>query len=171
MNQPMPAHTPTAPLIRRPNREDGAAVWRLVGETGGLEQNSAYAYLLMCTHFRDTCVVTEQDGELIGCVLAYIPPAEPDCVFVWQVGVAPSARGHGLAGSMLDAVMQLPACRNARYLTASVAPGNRASRALFSGFARRYGLQVTEQEFLPTDCFPVTHEAEPLLKIGPLSSR
>lgn len=161
----------TAPLIRMPNREDGADVWRLVGETGGLEQNSAYAYLLLCTHFRESCVVVEQDGELIGCVLAYIPPPTPDCVFVWQVGVAPAARGRGLASEMLDAVLKLPACNNVRYLTASVAADNRASRALFTGFARRHGVALVEQEFLPAGCFPEPHAAEPLLKIGPLTSR
>ncbi|HEX6549382.1 MAG TPA: diaminobutyrate acetyltransferase [Gammaproteobacteria bacterium] len=171
MNQASAKPVRTAPPIRMPNREDGADVWRLVGTTGGLEQNSAYAYLLLCTHFRETCVVVEQEGELIGCVLAYIPPQMPDCVFVWQVGVAPSARGQGLAGGMLDAVLKLPACRNVRYLTASVAADNRASRALFTGFARRHGVQLIEQEFLTADCFPEPHAAEPLLKIGPLTSR
>lgn len=164
----MPART--APLIRMPTREDGASIWQLIGATGGLEQNSAYAYLLLCTHFRDTCVVVEHDGELVGCVLAYRPPQEPDSVFVWQVGVAPAARGRGLARDMLDAVLKLPACSKVRYLTASVAADNRASRALFAGFARRHGVPLTEQEFLPADCFPKTHAAEPLLKIGPLHS-
>lgn len=160
-----------APLLRMPNREDGADVWKLVGETGDLEQNSTYAYLLLCTHFHETCVVVEQEGELIGCALAYIPPTAPDCVFVWQVGVTPAARGQGLAGEMLDAVLKLPACREVRYLTASVAADNRASRALFAGFARRHGVQLIEEEFLTADCFPEPHAAEPLLKIGPLTSR
>jgi len=171
MNPMAAQHTLTAPLIRQPTREDGAAVWRLVGETGGLEQNSAYAYLLLCTHFRDTCVVVEHEGELVGCVLAYRPPTDPDCLFVWQVGVAPTARGRGLAGDMLDAVMQLPACHDARFMTASVAPDNRASRALFSAFARHFGVPLVEQEFLSADCFPNAHAAEPLLKIGPLPGR
>jgi L-2,4-diaminobutyric acid acetyltransferase len=159
------------PLLRTPAREDGAAVWQLVGDTGGLEQNSAYAYLLLCTHFRDTCVVAERDGALLGCVLAYRPPREPDCVFVWQVGVAPAARGQGLGGDMLDAVVDLPACRDVQFMTASVAANNRASRALFAGFARRRNAALTEQAFLPAECFPNSHAAEPLLKIGPLHSR
>ncbi|MGH8372404.1 MAG: diaminobutyrate acetyltransferase [Gammaproteobacteria bacterium] len=154
--------------LRKPMREDGAAVWRLVGDSGGLEQNSAYAYLLMCTHFRDTCVVAEHDGQLLGCVLAYRPPSESDCVFVWQVGVAPEARGRGLGGEMLDAVVRLPSCHGVRFLTASVASDNAASRALFTGFARRHKAPLMEQEFLTAACFPQSHAAEPLLKIGPL---
>ncbi|MGH8370897.1 MAG: diaminobutyrate acetyltransferase [Gammaproteobacteria bacterium] len=154
--------------LRMPTRDDGAAVWNLVGESGGLEQNSAYAYLLLCTHFRDTCVVAERDRQLLGCVLAYRPPSESDCVFVWQVGVAPEARGQGLGGEMLDAVVRLPNCYGARFLTASVAPDNTASRALFTGFARRHQVPLMEQEFLTADCFPQAHAAEPLLKIGPL---
>jgi L-2,4-diaminobutyric acid acetyltransferase len=170
MNQATARRQPVEWSLRMPTREDGASVWHLVGESGGLEQNSAYAYLLLCTHFRDTCVVAELDGELLGCVLAYIPPQQPDCVFVWQVGVAPDARGQGLGGQMLDAVVRLPACRNVRFLTASVAADNQASRALFTGFARRHKVSLIEQEFLPADCFPQSHAAEPLLKIGPLHS-
>jgi L-2,4-diaminobutyric acid acetyltransferase len=154
--------------IRTPRREDGAAVWRLVGDTGGLEQNSAYAYLLMCTHFQNTCLVAERRDRLLGCVLAYRPPREADSVFVWQVGVASDQRGAGLGSRMLDELVKLPACRQLHFLTASVSAGNRASHALFSGFARRHGAALTEKEFLPESCFPQKHAAEPLLRIGPL---
>lgn len=157
-------------VLRCPARADGAAVWKLVGESGALEQNSAYAYLLLCTHFRDTCLVAEQHGRLDGCVLAYRLPREPDNVFVWQIGVAPEARGHGLAGELLDGLLCLPACRTVRYLSASVAADNTASRALFAAFARRHRAAINEQAFLEADCFPEAHPAEPLLKIGPLIS-
>jgi L-2,4-diaminobutyric acid acetyltransferase len=72
---------------------------------------------------------------------------------------------------MLDAVVDLPACRDVQFMTASVAANNRASRALFAGFARRRNAALTEQAFLPAECFPNSHAAEPLLKIGPLHSR
>lgn len=157
-------------VLRCPTRADGAAVWALVGETGGLEQNSPYAYLLLCTHFHDTCLVAERQGRLAGCVLAYRLPREPDNVFVWQIGVAPQARGQGLAGELLDDLLCLPACRRVRYLSASVAADNRASRALFAAFARRHCAALSEQPFLEAACFPGTHPAEPLLKIGPLTS-
>lgn len=168
MNRVLAVNTDSGLALRTPRREDGAAMWRLVGDTGTLEQNSAYAYLLLCTHFRDTCLVAEHHDQLIGCVLGYRPPREPDCAFVWQVGVAPAARGRGLAGDLLDAWLWLPTCRNARFVTASVAADNAASRALFAGFARRHGAALHEQAFLPGDCFPDQHAAEPLLKIGPL---
>lgn len=168
MNRAMTTQAGAAFRIRTPQREDGAAVWKLVSDTGGLEVNSAYAYLLMCTHFQDTCVVAEQQNRLLGCVLAYRPPRDTDCVFVWQVGVAPEKRGAGLGGRMLDALVELPECRDARFLTASVSTGNLASRALFTGFARRHGAALKEKPFLPESCFPQKHASEPLLKIGPL---
>jgi L-2,4-diaminobutyric acid acetyltransferase len=154
--------------MRTPALEDGAAVWRLVGESGGLEQNSAYAYLLLCTHFKDTCVVAERNGRVLGCALAYRPPRDRDCIFVWQVGVAQNARGQGFGGRMLDELLTLSECRDVRFLTASVATNNHASYALFAGFARRHGASLSEEPFFSEACFPQPHAAEPLIRIGPL---
>ncbi|HET7922033.1 MAG TPA: diaminobutyrate acetyltransferase [Gammaproteobacteria bacterium] len=168
MNRVLAINTDAGLVLRNPSRADGAAIWRLVSETGALEQNTAYTYLLLCTHFGDTCLVAEQHGRLDGCVLAYQPPREPDCLFVWQIGVAPGARGRGFASQLLDSLLYLPACRHVRFVTATVTPGNTASRALFAGFARRHGVALVEQPFLDAACFPATHPDEPLLKIGPL---
>src|SRR5690606_29515259 len=68
---------------------DGAAIWQLVKATGKLELNSAYFYLVFATDFGDTCLVAEQNGRLVGAVIGYHPPRQPDAAFVWQVGVLP----------------------------------------------------------------------------------
>lgn len=157
-------------VMRRPTRNDGAAVWRLVGESEALEQNSAYAYLLLCTHFCDTCLVAEEHASLAGCALAYRLPREPRSLFVWQIGVAATARGRGLASELLDGLLGLPACRSVQYLCASVTAGNAASRALFVSFARRHRAELRERRFLDAGVFPGKHAAEPMLRIGPLCS-
>ena len=64
-------------ILRPPLPRDGAAVWRLVRESGALEHNSAYAYLLFLDCFRDTCLVCGADEELLGFVLAFRPPRRP----------------------------------------------------------------------------------------------
>ncbi|MFA7665656.1 MAG: diaminobutyrate acetyltransferase [Burkholderiaceae bacterium] len=149
---------------------DGAALWRLVKATGTLELNSAYFYLVFATDFGDTCLVAEYDGDLVGTVIGYRPPRHPDHAFVWQVGVLPALRGQGLGRRLLDEWRALPALQDCRWLTATVSPGNEASRALFTGFARLHGVGCTEVPHFDSADFPVDHPPEPLLRIGPFAA-
>ena len=157
--------------LRQPRPGDGAAIWELVRETGVLDLNSPYAYFLLGEHFAETCVVAEREGEIGGFVSAYIPPQTPDCVFVWQVGVASSMRKQGLALQMLLALLQREALQDVRSLTTTITPSNGASRALFAGLADRLGADLHEQpEHFPAEWFPVEgHEAESLFTISPIS--
>jgi L-2,4-diaminobutyric acid acetyltransferase len=154
-------------LTLRPARvEDGRRIWRLLGEVSGLERNSCYAYLLLCSHFADSCVVAERAGELVGFVLAYRPPNDRAALFVWQIGVAPAARGLGLGRQLLDALVALPACRDARFLTATVSPDNGPSLALFRGFARARSVACEEGAGFSAGLFAEPHPDENLLRIG-----
>ena len=53
-------------------------VWRLVVEGGGLDANSPYLYLVMCSDFADTCRVAYDGDALVGFVVGYHPPTRPD---------------------------------------------------------------------------------------------
>src|SRR5690606_23753072 len=92
--------------LRRPIPEDGAAVHALIASSPPLDVNSTYAYLLLCHHFRETCVVAELNGRLVGFISGYIPPTQPDTFFVWQVAVHSQVRGSGLGTSMLRYLLQ-----------------------------------------------------------------
>src|SRR5690606_4540692 len=67
-----PAAQPIA--FEQPTVADGAEMWRLVRESGVLDENSCYAYLLLCRHFDSTCLVARQAGDVVGFVAAYRPP-------------------------------------------------------------------------------------------------
>lgn len=165
-----------APVVFRPARaEDGQAMWALVKEMGGLELNTAYFYILYCIDYADSCVVAEVNGELAGFVLGHRPPQRQDSVFVWQVGVAPWMRKQGLAGRMLDALLnQQPS--SVRWLEATVSPDNQASRSLFRALARRRNTECSVGEFMPAELFPggghgsEKHQPEDLFRIGPFAS-
>lgn len=155
--------------IRHPEPADGATLWRLVKEAGTLELNSPYTYVLMATHFADTCLVAEDDGEPLGMVIGYRPPTGPEAVFVWQVGVSPAARGRGLGRRLLAELMVRTAPRGVTHLEASVTPGNEASRALFRSVARQLDADCRVEPFMGAELFPGEHEPEELFRIGPIA--
>lgn len=155
-------------LLRHPRARDAADIRRLVGEIGALEPISCYGYLLLCTHFAATSLVAEQGGRLIGFALAYRPPSQRDSLFVWQIGVGPSARGRGLGGRLLAALIEQPSCRTARFLTATVSPDNERSLGLFRGFARAHGVPCEQGPGFSSALFDAPHPDENLLRIGPL---
>jgi len=163
--------TATATVFRHPAIPDGLVLWRLVGQVGTLDLNSTYAYLMVCRDFADTCIVAEQAGRIAGFVIGYRPPHRPDTVFVWQIGVAPEARGHGLGSLVLDHLLQSEACSTVRFLETNVTPSNRASRALFEGLARRLCAPIEELEGFESSLFAdPSHEPERLLRLGPFEA-
>ena len=155
--------------LRQPERRDGAALHRLVASCPPLDLNSRYAYLLFCHHHARTSVVAESGGAIVGAITAYVPPAQPDTLFVWQVAVAPHMRGQGLAAHMLDHLgHQWLAQRQLRWLETTISPGNEPSDNLFTGFARRHGAGCTTATlFFASDFGESGHEEECLYKIGP----
>lgn len=159
--------------LRPPRRADGVALCALVRATPALDANSDYAYLLACTHFRRTSVVAEAGpGALCGFVFGYRRPDAPEVLFVWQVATCATVRRQGVAGRMLDHLISCQQPLGARYLEATVTPGNRPSRALFEGLARRWDAPLATAPFLAASDFPdPQHEAEVLLRIGPLKER
>ncbi|OYW87818.1 MAG: diaminobutyrate acetyltransferase, partial [Sphingobium sp. 32-64-5] len=70
-----------------------------------LDGNSAYCNLLQCTDFADFCILAERDGQPVGWVSGYRPLSAQENFFVWQVAVAAEARGQGLAGRMIEALL------------------------------------------------------------------
>lgn len=158
--------------LRRPTPSDAARITRLIEACRPLDVNSTYAYLLLCHHFAETCVVAERDGEITGFLSAYLPPGRNDTVFVWQVAVAKSARGQGLAAALIDELLGRKACASVRFLEATISPSNRASQGLFQRLATRHGTDCRVSELFPTAIFDDVsgHEAEDLYRIGPFTS-
>ncbi len=148
---------------------------RLVADTGVLDLNSTYTYLLMATDFAATSIVADRDGDLRGLITGYHPPTRPEVLFVWQVAVADAARATGLASTMLDTlVRRVRRSRHGHPVTveATVAPGNAASRAFFGSFAHRHGVPMIEEPCFAAEHLDVNqnHEDEPLLRIGPIAA-
>lgn len=159
------------PLVfRNTELADGAAIWRVVRDSGVLDLNSAYMYMLLAQEFADTCVVAEEHGTVVGFVTGFRPPTRPDHVFLWQVGVAAGMQGRGLGKRLVAAFLQSPGAARARMLETTISPSNEASRALFTAIARDLGTGIESTRGFAAEDFPTEgdHEAEDWFHIGPL---
>jgi len=154
--------------IRLPTRDDGPALWALVGACGTLSRNSDYFYVLMADLYGDTCAVAERDGRALGLVVGLRPPERPEALFVWQIGVHPDARGRRLGVHMLDAILARPANRTVTELRTTIAPGNAASGAMFRAFAAQHGASMEAVDDYPKALFPDGQEREQWFRIAPL---
>ncbi|MFJ5274068.1 diaminobutyrate acetyltransferase [Streptomyces sp. NPDC088358] len=164
--------------IDRPEVADGAALWRIAKDSGTLDLNSSYSYLLWCRDFAGTSVVArdtaDPDGLPVGFVTGYVRPERPDTLLVWQVAVDASHRGRGLAAALLDGLTaQVARERTISGVETTITPGNIASERLFTSYAARHGASVEREVLFGAGHFPNSpdgpHDPEVLYRIGPLS--
>ena len=173
-----------------PSIEDAQGIHALVSQDPMLETNTQYAYLLLCHHFTNTCVIARQSKQpkqarrILGFVTGYLVQREEDgssasasatakqlALFIWQIGVLPQYRSQGLAKQL---VMHLLQRQDVSQIQATVAPENAVSRAFFASLARKLKVSIRE-----IDCFLPQHYGkdasatvpqEPLLILGPLAT-
>ncbi|MGC3872310.1 diaminobutyrate acetyltransferase [Halomonas sp. GXIMD04776] len=160
------AHNPL--FIRKPTTEDGWGIFELVKSCPPLDVNSAYAYLLLATQFRDSCAVaTNEEGEIVGFVSGYTKHSAPDTFFLWQVAVGDKARGTGLARRLVEAILSRPEMSAVRHLETTITPDNAASWGLFRRLADRWQAPLNSREYFSTDQLGGEHDPENLVRIGP----
>lgn len=158
--------------IVAPDLLHGPQLWQLARESGVLDVNSSYAYLMWCRDFADTSAVALADGDVVGFVTGYLRPKAPDTLMIWQVAVDAGQRGRRLAARMLHDILDRSA---PRWMNTTITPSNEASIRLFTGVARDRGvtIEVRDQfdpQLLPSvDTVGGAHEPEDLYVIGPLS--
>ncbi len=163
--------------IDLPSVADGAAIWRIAKESGTLDLNSSYSYLLWCRDFAATSAVArDEDGEAVGFVTGYVRPDAPGTLLVWQVAVDRAHRGRGLAAALLDRLTARIAAERAHTaplttVETTITPGNTASERLFTSYAARHGATVRREVLFGAGLFPDgPHDPEVLYRIGPFSS-
>jgi L-2,4-diaminobutyric acid acetyltransferase len=154
-------------LFRMPVIEDGYAAHQLIAQSPPLDLNSVYSYYILSDHFRNTCVVAEHEGKVVGFLSAYRVPEQPETLFVWQVVVNKAMRGQRVAWRMLESLLKRFEEGQIRFVEATVNPSNIASRKLFEHLAREQGTSIEERTYLEADAFGASesHESEILLRV------
>lgn len=173
MNVRASAHLASAAVnhivLRLPDRRDGADLHDLIARCQPLDLNSRYAYLLLCEHHANTCVVAEFNGELVGAITAYILPSKPDTLFIWQVAVTPNMQGQRLGSRMLDHLTErcVRTC-GVHQIETTISPSNIGSQQLFASYALRHNIDIKSRpHFNTADFGDGRHEEEWLYQIGP----
>lgn len=147
-------------------------MWKLVVDSGKLDMNSAYCYIMLCEYFGDTCFVAEVDGEIVGFVSAFSRPNDPEVLFVWQIAVSIAYRGKGIADSLLRELITSHSCQSARYIETTITPDNQPSQRLFAKLSKRLQAEKAVLEGFAPHLFPdKEHAPEALIRIGPLPIR
>lgn len=161
----------TETTLRCPRATDGYALNQLVKRCPPLDTNSVYCNLLQCSDFAATGIAAENaEGELVGFISGYRPPARPDTLFVWQVAVDDRLRGQGLALRMLMGLIERCAANGVRWLETTISPGNLASEALFRKAFSQLGVTPqTNVVFARNQHFDGQHDDEVLYRAGPFT--
>ncbi|BFH70917.1 MAG: diaminobutyrate acetyltransferase [Paenibacillus dendritiformis] len=155
--------------IRNARKGDGTELWKMATESGTLDVNSAYCYIMLCEYFADTCFVAEQDRKLIGFVSALRPPEMPDTLFVWQIAVRDGYRGRGIAEALLRTLHDAACRARVRFIETTITPSNTASQRLFAKMAKTWKSALVTKAGFSAHLFPEgAHETEKLIRIGPL---
>lgn len=147
-------------------------MFRIVKESGVLDVNSSYSYLMWSKFFNKTSIIAQsEEGDVIGFVSGFLKPESPDTLFVWQVAVDTSHRGLGLATKLIGQLLNQLQGEDVNYLEATVTPTNIPSSNLFKGIAKKSKTNCTIFECFSEDQFPdPSHEAELTYRIGPLNN-
>lgn len=154
--------------LRRPDVADAGGIWRLVRDSGILDVNSPYCYMLMASHFAETCLLAERRSRVVGFVTGYRLPEKDDTAFLWQIGIAKEVRGRKLGLQLVRAFLALDGFEDVRFLETTVTPSNRASDRLFRKLGRELGTRLEIRPYFDGDLFPEgQHETERLYRIGP----
>ncbi|MDN5757722.1 MAG: diaminobutyrate acetyltransferase [Tomitella sp.] len=152
--------------FREPQVPDGTRLWEITRDSDVLDVNSSYAYVLWCRDFARSSIVATVDNRVCGFVTGFRRPTRPDTLMVWQVAVDSAQQGSGIAGRMLGALLDRLADEGVTRLETTISPDNTASQALFTGVARRRGVQIRREDLFAADAFPDSHEPEDLYIIG-----
>ncbi|MRI34979.1 diaminobutyrate acetyltransferase [Endozoicomonas sp. OPT23] len=160
------------PVIRKPTAEDGLSVNKLINSIPELDSNSSYCNLLQCSHFSDTSIIVEKQGEVLGFISGYIQPKDPKTLFIWQVAVSQQARGLGIASEMLKQLLNRRETAAITHLETTITDDNKASWALFNRLANNFDAPLERSVMFDRNThFKNEHDTELLARIGPIRNQ
>jgi ribosomal protein S18 acetylase RimI-like enzyme len=125
-------------VARMAKPEDYDALAAVVNDWWGRPVLPALPRLFL-DHFHRTSLVIDGPGGPLAFLIGILSPSEPDRAYIHFAGVAPAARGRGLARRLYEEFFALARADGRRVVNAITAPVNSGSIA----FHRSMGFTVT----------------------------
>ncbi len=124
------------PTLRAPQPEDGARVALLAKDDRKQVFGTLLGELSDFEQFVNTSIVAEVDGDVVGAVLAYIPPYAPNTLNILQVLIHEKEENKGLGSLMLGQLMRREVCAEITQVETTISAGDESTWALFRRFAQ-----------------------------------
>lgn len=130
--------------------------------------NSRYTYFLLARDFYETCLVAKHGDEIVAFSSGFIPPNRQDTFFSWEVVVREDFRGNGLQKMLLISQIKKS---GVKYVEGTVNPSNEVSKRNFHELSISLQTFCKEYPLFSEEDFEMDgHEAEVLLRVGPISN-
>ncbi len=154
------------PVLRPPLPEDGAAVSSPVRTEDQEAIGNLLGELAAFDDYKEFSIIAELDGDLVGAMLAYVLPYDPETLFIWQVGVSEGEADKGLASLMLGQVMRRDVCTDVTRVQTVITSNDERTWAFFRRFARWQRSRMDIQPFITQALTPYRrHESSNLVTI------
>ncbi|MBE1282839.1 MAG: GNAT family N-acetyltransferase [Rhodobacteraceae bacterium] len=133
------------PTLRAPQPEDGERVALLAKDDRKQAFGELLGELSDFEQFMNTSIVAEVDGEVVGAVLAYVPPYAPNTLNILQVVIHENEENKGLGSLMLGQLMRRKVCAEITQVETTISACDDVTWALFRRFARwqRSRMEIT----------------------------
>jgi L-2,4-diaminobutyric acid acetyltransferase len=135
------------PSLRLPRPQDAAQVTELARNAKQAVLGRLLKDLAAFDRYMETSIVAELDDELVGAVLAYTLPYDPETLFIWHVGIADGEKNKGLSSLMLGQLMRRQACAGITRVQTIIPSSDGHAWTLFRRFAKWQHSRLQIQPF------------------------
>jgi GNAT superfamily N-acetyltransferase len=129
-------------LIRAAEPSDAEVIQAVVQRWWGRPIESDMLSKSFLTHFRETCLVAEQNRELVGFLIGFLSQTLADEAYIRLVVVHPQHRGEGVGRTLYERFFAVAREHGRRVVRSVTSPSNRDSVA----FHMRMGFTIEPQE-------------------------
>lgn len=122
---------------------DCEAIWAVVESWWGRPIESDMFSRFFLTHFNETCLIAESNGQFVGFLIGFLSQTHKDEAYIRFVVVHPEARGSGVGRALYETFFSISVKHQRRVIRSVTSPSNKASVA----FHQCLGFVLEPQEY------------------------
>jgi len=135
--------------LRAAEPADADAIQAVVQDWWGRPIESDMLSRFFLTHFAQTCLVAEQDREMVGFLIGFLSQSLPDEAYIRLVVIHPRHRGGGVGRALYERFFAVARQQGRRIIRSVTSPGNQGSVAFHTRLGFTSEPQEHEVESLP----------------------